>query len=198
MNAVKIVPWIAFALALSGAAAALMPRGKVRGYDVEAFGRLPVLEGGRVKPVDSVARNSLLMIRSQQAFSHEGRKLGAAEWLLDVLFRPEVADGQPTFVINDPEVLGLIGERQTSDRYFPLRTLAPRLQHIAQQAAAARAIDPKQRTRFQSAIVNLFDRLYLYFRLQNTIEVRGGARLSQALEALPQPSSDEHQEALMQ
>ena len=153
MTAAKVFPWVAGSLALAAVGASLLKPAKVRGFDVDAFGRLPVLEGGRVKPIDSVARNSLLLIRSQQAFSHEDRTVGATEWLLDVLFRPEVADGQPAFVINDPEVLGLIGERQTSNRYFPLRTLAPHLQQIAKQAVAARAIEPKQRTRFQSATV---------------------------------------------
>jgi ABC-type transport system involved in cytochrome c biogenesis permease subunit len=197
MSAAKAFPWLAGSLALAAVAASLLPPAKVRGFDVDAFGRLPVLEGGRVKPIDSVARNSLLMIRSQQAFSHEGRTVGATEWLLDVLFRPEVADGQPAFVINDPEVLGLIGERQTSNRYFPLRTLVPHLPQIAQQAVAARAIEPKQRTRFQSATVNLFDRLYLLFRLQNSVQARGGPRLSEAISALPQSSSNERQEAFL-
>ena len=111
MTAARVVPWVAGSLALAAVGASLLKPAQVRGFDVDAFGRLPVLEGGRVKPLDSVAGNSLLMIRSQQAFSHEGRTVGATEWLLDVLFRPEVADGQPAFVINDPEVLGLIGER---------------------------------------------------------------------------------------
>ena len=104
MNLPRIAPWLAGGLALAGAALALLPPRPVKGFDVDGFGHLPVLEGGRVKPVDSVARNALLMIRSQQAFRAEGEEIGPDRWLLDVLFRPEVADAQPAFVINDPEV----------------------------------------------------------------------------------------------
>jgi ABC-type transport system involved in cytochrome c biogenesis permease subunit len=197
MRAVQVVPWLAGSLAILGAGSSLLPPANVRGLDVDAFARLPVLEGGRVKPIDSVARNSLLVIRSQQAFRHEGRTVGADEWLLDVLFRPEIADAQPSFFINDPEVLGLIGERQTSNRYFSPRALLPHLQQIAQQAGTAHEIDPKQRTRFQSAIVNLFERLSLYLRLQNTIQKNGGPRLSEAIEAPPRPGPNETQEALV-
>ena len=115
MKLTKLVPWIACGLALVGALVALVPPGKPRGFDVDAFARLPVLEGGRVKPVDSVARNSLLMIRGQQSFRHGGYTVGADEWLLDLLFRPRVADAQPVFVINDPEVLGLANSKTTGD-----------------------------------------------------------------------------------
>ena len=174
MKLTKLVPWIACGLALAGALVALVPPGNPRGFDVEGFSHLPVLEGGRVKPLDSVARNSLLMIRGQQGFRHGGYHVSADEWLLDLMFRPRVvADAQPVFVINDPDVLGLIGLRQTSDRYFPFTALAPHLDEIQRQAQVAHPIDAKQRTRFQSAIVNLFDRVYLYYRLRNTLQLDG-------------------------
>src|SRR5207248_11217331 len=193
MRISKLIPPSAAFVAIALTAAVLLPAAKIRGFDLDRFSRLPVLEGGRVKPLDSVARNSLLLIRSQQAFTWQGRTVGADEWLLDVLFRPEIADVQPVFFINDPEVLGLIGLRQTSDRYFPFRDLGPSLDKIQQQATAAREIDSKQRTRFQGAIVNLFDRLYLYYRLQNTIEVKDGPRLSEEIAQAADPGSAERQ-----
>src|SRR5258708_15173684 len=102
MHPAKIIPWTAGVLALAFASAGLFPQGKVRGFDLAAFDRLPVLEGGRVKPIDSLARNSLLLVRSQQSFRHQGRTVNADEWLLDVMLRNEVADAQPAFYINAP------------------------------------------------------------------------------------------------
>ena len=150
---------------------ALVPPRPVRGFDVDAFGRLPVLEGGRVKPVDSVARNSLLVIRGAQSFQHEGRSVGPDEWLLDVLFRPDVADAQAIFQIDDPDVLGVLGLPQSSQRRYAFTTLAPHLEALERQATAAQKVDAKQRTRFQGAVVNLAERVYLYFRLKNTIQL---------------------------
>jgi ABC-type transport system involved in cytochrome c biogenesis permease subunit len=198
VNIPKVAPWLAASLALAGALAALAPAGKVRGFDMDAFGRLPVLEGGRVKPVDSVARNSLLMIRSQQSFRYGGRTVGADEWLLDLMFRPAVADAEPVFFINDPEVLGLIGLRQTANRYFSFRTLAPHLGEIERQAQAAHPIDAKQRTRFQGAVVNLFDRLYLYYRLRNTMQLDGTPGLAAEIESRRGPGARDRQDALAQ
>jgi len=124
----------AVVLALVGVASAAVRPGRLRGFDVDAFGHLPVLDGGRLKPIDSLARNSLLVIRGRQGFAFERRSVSADEWLLEVLFRGEVADRQPIFVIDDPDVLGL---RQTSERYHSFQVLEPHLQEIQRQANSA-------------------------------------------------------------
>jgi len=194
----KLAPWIAGAVALLGAALTLLPARPVRGFDLDAFGRLPVLEGGRVKPVDSIARNSLMVIRGAQSFEHEGRTISADEWLLDVLFRPELADAQPVFQIDDPDVLGLIGLPQTTQRRFPFTALAPFVQQIEAQATAAEKIDAKQRTRFQGAVDNLAQRMYLYFRLKNTIQIERSPGLLIELASATQPGASQRQAALAQ
>jgi ABC-type transport system involved in cytochrome c biogenesis permease subunit len=194
----RFVPWIAAALAIAGALVGLMPQGKTRGFDLDGFARLPVLEGGRVKPIDSVARNALLMIRSKQSVPYAGRTVGADEWLLDAMFRPEIADKQPVFVIDDPEVLGLLGVQQSSQRYYPFTVLAPHLDEIQRQANVAHAVDAKQRTRFQGAIANLFERVYLYYRLKNTVQLEGTPGLGALVMARSASGAAERADALVQ
>jgi ABC-type transport system involved in cytochrome c biogenesis permease subunit len=194
----RILPWVVAAVALLGVAVAARPPSPVEGFDVDAFARLPVLDGGRIKPLDSVARNALLMIRGQQSLRHEGRSVSADEWLLDMLFRPAVADQQKAFVINDPDVLGLIGQRQTSERYFPFTTLAPYLQEIERQGMSAQALDAKQRTRFQGAIANLFERVYLYYRLKNTVQLEGTPGLAFELATRTAPAAFSRQQSLIE
>ena len=196
MKPSRYVPFAAGALALVGVLVALVPPGKVRGFDFDAFGRLPVLEGGRLKPIDTVARNSLLMLRSKQGFAFQGRSVGPDEWILDAMFRPEVADAQPVFVIDDPDVLGLLGLHQTSTRYYPFSAMAPRLDEIQRQAQAAQPVDARQRTHFQSAVLNLFERLYLYYRLRNTAQIAGGPGLAAEVAARSAPGAAERQQAM--
>ncbi len=198
MKTAKYAAWIAGLLALAAAAAPLLPRGRVRGFDVASFGQLPVLEGGRVKPLDSVARNTLLMIRGQQSLPYEGRTLSATEWLLDVLFRQEVADQQNVFRIDDPDVLGMMGMQQTSFRYFSFKHLAPHLDEIQQQASAAQPIEAQLRTRFQTAVLNLYERVYLYHRLRNTVQLAGSAGLAAEIAARGAPGAEERQMTLAQ
>jgi len=196
MNATKVVPWMVVAVALGCVGASLLTPAKIRGFDLDGFGRIPVLEGGRVKPIDSVARNSLLVIRGQQSFQHLGRTVGPDEWLLDVMLRPDVAEKQSVFVIDDPEVLGLLGLQQTSSRYFSFKTLAPHLDDVQRQASAAHDIDANQRTRFQGAIVTLFQRIYLYYRLENTLQMPGTSGLASELESVATPEAGQRHEQL--
>ncbi|HEY7725700.1 MAG TPA: cytochrome c biogenesis protein CcsA, partial [Anaeromyxobacteraceae bacterium] len=114
---------------------------------------------------------SLLMIRGQQSFAFAGHTVGADEWLLDVLFHPARADEQPIFTVDDPDVLGLLGFQLSVERHYSFATLAPRIDEVERQASAARPIDARQRTRFQAAVLNLAERLYLYYRLRNTVQV---------------------------
>ena len=195
----KYLSWAAGAIALLIALLFAMPDGKVRGFDASGFGGLPILEGGRVKPLDSVARNSLLVIHSRQGFRHEGRMVGPDEWLLDVLFRPSVADQQAIFVIDDLDVLGLIGAKQTRSRnYFSFADLSGHLEEIQKQATAAQPIPPQKRTRFQNAIVNLFDRVYLYYKLRNTLQLAGSPGLGWEIQSLGTPDATPRHQDLTQ
>jgi len=196
MRLSKLFAWLPGLLALAAVLATAVPPGRVRGFDMDRFGRTPVLEGGRIKPLDSVARNALLMIRSKQNVTSEGREIGPDEWMLDVLFRPQVADAQPVFVINDPDVLGLMGLKQSADRYFPFSAILPHIQEIENQARAAEALESVQRSRFQNAVVNLYERLLLYNQLENSVELADSPGLYAELQDLGTPQALQRQRSL--
>ena len=189
MKAPKLFAWVPGLLALVAVLLTLLPQGKTRGFDLAGFARLPVLQGGRVKPLDSVARNSLLMIQGKQSLSFEGRTVGPDEWLLDVLFRSTTADTQPIFVINDPDVLGLMSIQQSANRYFSFATLLPHIAEIEKQAQAAMNLEPAHRTRFQSAILELYQRLIVYHQLANTLQAAGSTGLLAEIQDARNPGS---------
>ena len=61
-------------------------------FDLEGFSRIPVLRGGRVKPIDSVARNTLLVLRNKRtALDENGSKVPAINWFAEVLFNPDAS-----------------------------------------------------------------------------------------------------------
>jgi len=189
-------PWLAVAFVVVTVGAKLLPERPTHGYDLEAFARLPVLEGGRVKPIDTVGRNALLMIRTQQDFRVDGESISATRWLLDALFRPGVADAQPAFEISDPEVLGLMGLQQGSSRYYPFRAVAPHIDEIQKQAMAAQGMESAQRSRFQRAVLNLFERVWLYHKVQNTLQLPGAPSLGEEIAAARTPQAAERQAML--
>jgi len=137
------------------------------------FARLPVLHGGRIKPMDTLARSTLLMLRGKQSVRYENRSIPAREWLLDVLFRPDQADRYNVFEINDPDVLGMMGIEQSKRRHYSLDELRPHLSAIEQQAAQAEAMKPEHRARYQTSILNLYHRITLYRKLQHSLQIPG-------------------------
>lgn len=178
----KWLPWLCLALFATPLVAHLKGPANRTPFDVAGFSGLPALSGGRVKPLDTIARTSLLMLRGKQSLRFEKRTLAAREWLLDMLFRPEVANRYPAIEINDPDVLGLMGIQQDKKRHFSFDELAPHLPAIAMQAAQADAVKPEQRNRFQGAILTLHSRLILYQKLQNTLQLSGESDMAAQFE----------------
>ena len=96
-------------------------------YAVDDFARLPVLEGGRLKPLDSLARNALLAIHGKQTVvvtrdNGAGReRRQAIVWFMDLSLAPERAADYPLFRIEHDGVLGLLGQRQSEQKYFSFK-----------------------------------------------------------------------------
>lgn len=177
----RFVPWIVL-IAMAGWIGAnwIPPKiGKVRAglavdVDLARFGKLPVLVGGRVKPLDTVARNSLLIIHGKQELRLDnGRTLSAIGWLTDVLFNAPVADQYPVFLVQNDEVLGLFGWEQSQRKYFGFSEFSPFLKQIEEQGDQADKLEAVQRSAYQSAILNLRNGLTLYQRLKNSAQLEG-------------------------
>jgi len=164
----KIIPWLAFLVAVLWLAALWRPEPKsAEGFDTVAFGELPVLSGGRIKPFDTVARNSLLILNGKQTVRPKDAKpLEPARWLLDVFFDQEKADAYPVFLISNPDVLGLFGWRQGKKKRFSYQELRPFLEKIDEEGAKSAAVESPERTPYQTAVINLRNSLQLYQQLR--------------------------------
>jgi ABC-type transport system involved in cytochrome c biogenesis permease subunit len=167
----RYFPWLALILAALWVAASWVPAKSGKDEpDLVAFGKVPVLVGGRVKPLDTVARNSLLIIHGKETLSlANGDEISAMRWLADVLFNPHAADDYPVFVIQNSEVLGLFGWEQGDRKYFSFSELAPFGKQIDEQGEQADKLESVQRSAYQSAILNLRNALILWQRLKNSL-----------------------------
>ena len=108
----KIVPWILVAAFAAWVLSALHQPPET-GFHTRDFGRLPVLLNGRVQPLDSVARNTLLQIRERQ--SARRPELPTA-WLMETMMNPDAADKLDVFRIDNLELLNLLqvaGDRKS-------------------------------------------------------------------------------------
>ena len=181
----RFFPLLALLLAVAWVAASwLPPKVAPDEPDLVTFGKIPVLVGGRVKPLDTVARNSLLIIHGKESLRlANGDEITAMHWLADLLFKPAAADEYPVFVIQNAEVLGLFGWEQSDRKYFSFAELSPFLKQIDEQGEQSDKLESVQRSAYQSAVLNLRNALILCQRLKNSLRPQDAHDFSKELES---------------
>ncbi len=187
----RLIPWIVLVCSVLWVASGWrMPKAAADDFDVPNFGRIPVLVGGRLKPLDTVAINALVIIRGKQTLRTDNRTVSASRWLADVMFNAPAADKYPAFVINNPDVLGMFGWPQTDRKYFSYEEMKPFLKQVDEQGSKAGDIESAKRTQFQTAVFNLRNALILYQRLKNSMQPEGetgfSAKIDAYLKAMPE------------
>ncbi len=188
----RLLPFIVLLLGALYVASTLLPPRADTGFDLRGFARLPVLVDGRIKPLDTVARTSLLVLQGRQRFvAPDGRTLQPAEWLLDVLFNPAVADDYRHFLVENPDALAIFGREQTDQKRFSFNELRAGLAELDRQMKLADPIEEQQRSPFQREVARLYRRLILYESLKAAVNVEDSPdllaellRLQQTLPAL--------------
>jgi ABC-type transport system involved in cytochrome c biogenesis permease subunit len=200
MNKVeRFGPWILIGLAVVYLIAMVAPpaEGEDRMHLAE-FGALPLQDSGRIKPFDTLARNSLMIVSGKQTFVDEKKsEQPAIRWLLDVMTSGPLfqaidekegahfafaAEKHRVFRIDNPEVVTMLGlERREGSRYSidELRDRFPKLQDEAEKVSRR---DPKALTPYEKGIHDLYQHLQVYMKL---------ARWPETLYAIPPASSED-------
>lgn len=122
---------------------------------------LPVQDGGRVKPLSTLAGFTMLRLhgaRTMKIAGEGGRtvRIGPTEWLLDCLFRPGLAVRLPTFRIDDSRALEAIGvaARRKRDRHS-YQELEPARDRLLELAASCEQLPAAQRSPGQRQLLTL-------------------------------------------
>ncbi len=166
-----LIPWAAFAvlaLLYAGYVFGSTPRAKL---DLGEVARLPVVEGGRVKPLDTVARVKLRTITSKESFTDSGGKLRpAVQWFLDVATTSAGKSGgavdYKVFRIENDQVLNMLGLKRREGLRYSLNEIVlddqTKYAKLQDAVAKAKKIDPKQRDLFQTKVLELWDQIGAY------------------------------------
>lgn len=169
----KILPLLVLLLGAAWLAGTLRPAKQVSAFDLNGFGRLPVLANGRVKPLDTIARSSLLQLQGRQRVKvSEDQTITPIEWLANVCFDAEKADTFKTFEIVHPDVLALFNlqpEDGDGKKRFSFNQLAAQLPELMKQSELAQQIDSQKRSPFQRAVVQLHLNINHYHALKHTL-----------------------------
>ncbi|HYE32643.1 MAG TPA: cytochrome c biogenesis protein CcsA [Methylomirabilota bacterium] len=176
----KFIPWILIAIFGVWALSTLRPLKNKTEYDLHGFSEIPVLLNGRIQPMSSAARNSLVVIHGKAsvlleekpwyAFWSHPPKLTATEWFLEAMSRPADADERKIFRIDHPELRGgmlnlpeekFFSFNQIKDKWEQLETEARRITRQKREV--------ESRTPFEKAVIKLSFGINTYFRIKNNI-----------------------------
>ncbi len=105
---------------------------------VDMFARIPVQDGGRVKPLDTYASFTLMQLNGRRTCkTPNGEKVRAIVWLMDCLFRPDIAEQYKVFRVENSEVLGAVGLQPEKKRdnyaYKDMLPVREKLMTLARQ-----------------------------------------------------------------
>lgn len=168
--AASVVTGLAFVYVL---ATALPPAHKDLDYDLYRFGQIPVVQDGRVKPLDSAAYSSLLSIsgRTSVEIGHgkDKRRIPAIEWLLDVASDTKVAAEYEVFRVENLEVQETIGVKKREGMRYSRAEIGEHETEFRKQVDLARAAAKKDRRQlsiYQRKILELDEKLTTFDSLQ--------------------------------
>jgi ABC-type transport system involved in cytochrome c biogenesis permease subunit len=176
--------WIAAILAMAGLAAVFynvlvdnMPKGEVRTIEdytpwspetLDIAETLPLQNGGRIKPLSTYAGFTMLSLhgaRSMKIIGKDGEEFSIrpTAWMLDALFRPQLAIEQPTFRVDNSAALEAIGvePRGKRDRYS-YTDIEPGRDKLGDLAQSYSMIDFKKRDPVQNQVLALASNLQTY------------------------------------
>ncbi|MFV1994494.1 MAG: cytochrome c biogenesis protein [Verrucomicrobiales bacterium] len=132
---------------------------------VEIFRSLPIQDEGRVKPLDTFAQFRMFRLHGKRSMrftagsgeSVETFKIGPTQWMLDLLFRPQIAGKMPTFQVNDSRIViafGIEAHEKRRGRYS-YEEILPGRAKLSELGMKYAEIEAGDRTYDQGMIVNL-------------------------------------------
>jgi ABC-type transport system involved in cytochrome c biogenesis permease subunit len=141
-------------------------------FDLNSYAALPAQDGGRFKPMDTVARMTLMIISGKQTFvDDKGEQQPAIKWILDVMTCKDSQENvravleYKVFRIDNDQVLSLLGLEPRRGFRYALKEFMSKEKEVVEHAKRVRAMDPKNRDLFDKKIAELDGHLGLFYAL---------------------------------
>jgi cytochrome c-type biogenesis protein CcsB len=139
-----------------------MPAADSSSLDFKQWGLLAIQDGGRRKPVDTFARETLIKITGRSTYTSGAKTWQATDFILSMLLDTHDWKSEPMILVSLGELKQRVGLPDQQRRFsFTQLTALPELNALASQAHAARKAE-KPLTRLQSEVLSVTERLGLF------------------------------------
>ncbi len=177
LSTLALIAALTLAAAAPAQAASPLSAGKWDDETLEKFATIPILDGGRVKPLDTYASFLLLRLNGKRSFtppSADSRRdtITPMEWFLDCLFYPEIARDYAHFVVDDANVISTIGaERHDKQRdRYSYNELLPARAELFRRAQLAAALETQERTSVEALILALAQAVFDFENISHFLD----------------------------
>ncbi len=153
--------WLLILMLFAGSARSVALAEDTRPVKLAAWEHVPVLSNGRVIPMDSFARQTLLAFSGKSTFDRKPASL----WLARVLFTPDQVRDDKIFLINHPEVAEALGIAAEGRSRYSYSQLEPALPELSRLVRAAFHLEADARSPVENEMMRLYNNLGLFSRL---------------------------------
>lgn len=148
------------------------PRLPATTMQIHQFGKLPLAYQARVKPYDTLARNTLRIISDKQTYKDEfGNRQPAIRWLLDVLANTLAFREHRVIRIDNLEVLETLGLRRRPGFRYSLAELLEHREEYSHQIDLAQQAAGSKRTLTQRRFLELGSKISLLTMLHDSFKL---------------------------
>ena len=129
---------------------------------------IPVQEGGRIKPLDTYARNQALAFYGKRNIKHEN--LLAIDWLMNLFIYPELGLEQKIFNIRSPDIVNALDLEWTNNFHkYSYSEIFPGIQN--QLPLISSIFDKKEENRdlFDNQLVELYQNIMKYRQIASSL-----------------------------
>ncbi len=140
-----------------------MPAADSSSLDFKQWGLLAVQDGGRRKPIDTFARETLIKTTGRSSYTDtRGKKWQANDFMLSMLLDTHDWKSEPMILVSLGQLTEKLGLDKTQRRFsFTQLTSLPELNVLAGEAHALRKAE-KPLDRLQSEVMSVSERLALF------------------------------------
>jgi ABC-type transport system involved in cytochrome c biogenesis permease subunit len=145
-----------------------VPVAPENGLDLAAFSRLPVNYGGRVMPLDTLARIELKVVSGRESLqdpTDKDKMHPAIRWLADTLSDAPGAFDYKVILIDAPDVRSQLA-LDPNEKYFSLNDLLAHKDVAQKQFDMAIQVPEKQRDPYQRHMVDLAQHIEQYLEVR--------------------------------
>ena len=129
---------------------------------------IPIQESGRIKPLDTYARNQMLAFHGKRKIKHEN--LSAIDWMMDLFIYPELGLEQKIFNIRSPDIVNALDLEWTNNFHkYSYSEISPGLQN--QVPLISNIFDKKEENRdlFENQFLELYQNMMKYRQIASSL-----------------------------